>query len=245
MRVNGSILVVDDDPAMLTTLVRYLSSEGFSVTAASDGQAMNKALGENEFDLVILDLSLRNETGLDLLRKLRETRDIAVIILTGKSDPIDRVVGLELGADDYVTKPFLNRELLARINAVMRRARPHLRAAAPIEGRYVTFNDWRMDLVGRTLESPDGKQVLLTTAEFNILVELLEHPGKAVNRERLMEVAHQRSWTAADRSIDIHVHNLRKKLQSAASGSDMILAARNIGYVLAAEVTYHTKFPDQ
>lgn len=243
MRVNGSILVVDDEPEMRATLVRYLTSEGFSVTAAGDGQAMNKSLQERDFDLVILDLSLRNETGLDLLRKLRETRDIAVIILTGKSDPIDRVVGLELGADDYVTKPFLNRELLARINAVMRRAKSQPQASLPSEFRYVVFNDWRIDLVARTLTSPNGKPVLLTTAEFNILVEMVEHPGKAVTRERLMEVAHQRSWTAADRSIDIHVHNLRKKLSGSASGSDIIVAVRNIGYVLAAEVTHAAKAP--
>ncbi len=240
MRVSDSILVVDDDPEMRATLVRYLTSEGISVTAAGDGQAMNRSLQENDFDLVVLDLSLRNETGLDLLRKLRETRDIAVIILTGKSDPIDRVVGLELGADDYVTKPFLNRELLARINAVLRRARP-TPTPARAEGRYVAFNDWRMDLVARTLTAPNGHPVQLTTAEFNILVELVEHAGKAVTRERLMDVAHQRSWTAADRSIDIHVHNLRKKLSEPSAGSDIIVAVRNIGYVLAAEVSIPVK----
>lgn len=239
MHVKGSILVVDDEPAMQATLVRYLTSEGFHATAAGDGRAMNNALHTNQFDLVILDLSLGNETGLDLLRRLRETRDIAVIILTGKSDPVDRVVGLELGADDYVTKPFHNRELLARINAVLRRGRSKVVSAG--ENRFVLFSDWRMDLVARTLASPTGKLVQLTTAEFSILVELVEHPGKAVTRERLMAVAHQRSWTVTDRSIDIHVYNLRKKLSAAASGSDIIVAVRNVGYVLAAEVTHPAK----
>jgi two-component system, OmpR family, response regulator len=242
MVLTGSILVVDDEPEMRSTLVRYLISEGFSAMPASDGLAMNKALQVHGFDLVILDLGLRNETGLDLLRKLRETQDIAVIILTGKSDPIDKVVGLELGADDYITKPFLNRELLARINAVLRRTKT---SPAPLQGesRHVLFNDWRIDLVARTLAAPDGRSVQITTAEFNILVELVEHAGKAVTRERLMDVAHHRAWTAADRSIDIHVHNLRKKLSSPASGSDIIVAVRNIGYVLAAEVSTPAKVP--
>ena len=241
MRLNDSILVVDDEPGMRATLVRYLTSEGLSVTAAGDGREMNKALKEGDFDLVILDPGLRNETGLDLLRSLREARDIAVIILTGKSDPVDRVVGLELGADDYVTKPFLNRELLARVNAVMRRSRS--RGAAPPGARFsnarsVRINDLRIDLIARTLWTADETSVPLTSAEFDILVELASHVGKAVARERLMEVAHRRAWTPADRSVDIHVHNLRRKMSMAAKGSDMIVAVRNVGYVLAAEVMF-------
>lgn len=241
VRMTDSILVVDDEPGMRATLVRYLTSEGLSVTAAGDGREMNKALSEGDFDLVILDLGLRNETGLDLLRKLRETRDIAVIILTGKSEPVDRVVGLELGADDYVTKPFLNRELLARVNAVMRRSRSRggsPSGVGPGTARTLRINDLRIDLMARTLTAPDETSVPLTTAEFDILVELAEHVGKAVARERLMEVAHRRSWTPADRSVDIHVHNLRRKLSAAAPGSDMIIAVRNVGYVLAAEMQF-------
>ena len=241
MGLTDSILVVDDEPGMRATLVRYLTSEGLSVTAAGDGREMNKALKEGDFDLVILDLGLRNETGLDLLRSLRETRDIGVIILTAKSDPVDRVVGLELGADDYVTKPFLNRELLARVNAVLRRSRS--RGAAPPGARFSTarsvrINDLRIDLTARTLQTADDTMVPLTSAEFDILVELASHVGKAVARERLMEVAHRRSWTPADRSVDIHVHNLRRKMSASSSGGDTIIAVRNIGYVLAAEVIF-------
>ena len=181
---------------------------------------------------------MRNETGLDLLRKLRETRDVAVIILTGKSDPIDRIVGLELGADDYVTKPFLNRELLARIRAVLRRAKGAetvLPLAEPGDAKGILINGWQIDLVARTLNAPDGQPVQLTSAEYDILVELAENAGKAVGRARLMEVAHRRNWSPDDRSIDIHVHKLRKKLADYPSPSELIVAVRNVGYICAAE----------
>lgn len=239
--MNETILVVDDEPEMRSTLVRYLSSEGFNVSAVSDGQELSRALELATFDLVILDLGLRNETGLDLLKKLRETLNIAVIILTGKSDPVDRVVGLELGADDYVTKPFLNRELLARIKAVMRRSK-NAAVLPPLpnrsDSRSITVNGWQIDRVVRTLKSPSGRAVTLTSAEFDILVEMAENAGKAVTRDRLMEVAHRRNWSPEDRSIDVHVHNLRKKLTDPASPSDIIVAVRNVGYVLAAEVAF-------
>jgi len=239
--MNGSILVVDDEPEMQATLVRYFTSEGFSVLAVSDGQTMSKALREAEFDLVILDLGLPNETGLDLLRQLREAHEIAVIILTGKSDPIDRIVGLELGADDYVTKPFLNRELLARVKAVMRRARivPQNADSASRNGaKFILFDDWRIDLIARTLISLKGQSVVLTTAELDILVELAENAGKPITRDRLMQVAHRRTWSPTDRSVDVHVHNLRKKLTDASSQSDVIITVRNLGYMLAAEATF-------
>ena len=151
------------------------------------------------------------------------------------------MVGLDLGADDYVTKPFLNRELLARVNAVMRRSRS--RGAAPPGARFsnarsVQINDLRIDLIARTLHTADDTMVPLTSAEFDILVELASHVGKAVARARLMEVAHRRSWTPANRSVDIHVHNLPRKMSVAANGSDIIIAVFNVGYVLAAEVIF-------
>jgi len=240
--MNGSILVVDDEPEMRATLARYFSSEGFTVAAVGDGKAMNQALLKGKCDLVILDLGLRNEAGLDLLRELRATFNIAVIILTGKSDPVDRVVGLELGADDYVTKPFFNRELLARVKAVLRRSQPPPAVAehqAERNGaKFIRFDGWRIDLVARTLSSPKNQQMLLTTAELNILVELAENAGEAITRDRLMHVAHRRTWSPVDRSVDVHVHNLRKKLNDASSRTDMIIAVRNIGYMLAAEAVF-------
>lgn len=239
--MNGSILVVDDEPEMQATLVRYFTSEGFSVTAVGDGQTMHKKLSKDGFDLVILDLGLRQESGLDLLRELRDAHTIAVIILTGKSDPIDRTIGLELGADDYVTKPFFNRELLARVKAVMRRARlqPSDARGSGLNGtKSILFEDWRLDLVARTLTSGKGLEVPLTTAELDILVELAENAGEAITRDRLMQVAHQRTWSPVDRSVDVHVHKLRKKLTDASSHPDMIVTVRNMGYMLAAEATF-------
>ncbi len=239
--MNGSILVVDDEPEMQATLARYFSSEGFTVSTVGDGTAMKLALSENGFDLVILDLGLRDEAGLDLLRVIRETFDIAVIILTGKSDPIDRVVGLELGADDYVTKPFFNRELLARVKAVMRRSSHSAVNGAADDSdnhKFILFDDWRIDLVARTINSLSGKFLLLTTAELNILVELAQNAGKAITRDRLMHVAHRRAWSPVDRSVDVHVHNLRKKLDDASSRNDLIVTVRNIGYMLAVEATF-------
>ena len=151
------------------------------------------------------------------------------------------MVGLDLGADDYVTKPFLNRELLARVNAVMRCSRS--RGAAPPGARFsnarsVQINDLRIDLIARTLHSADNMVVPLTSAEFDILVELATHVGKAVARARLMEAAHRHSWTPANRSVDIHVHNLPRKMSVAAKGSDIIVAVRNVAYVLAAEMIF-------
>ncbi len=239
--MSGSILVVDDETEMQATLVRYFTSEGFSVTAVGDGKAMSEALSKGSFDLVILDLGLRNETGLDLLREIRETCQIAVIILTGKSDPIDRTIGLELGADDYVTKPFFNRELLARAKAVMRRAKPSPSANQNPDlngAKFILFEDWQIDLTARTLTWLGGQGVPLTTAELDILVELASNAGKAITRDRLMQVAHHRTWSPVDRSIDIHVHNLRKKMTDTSSQSDVIVTVRNIGYMLAAEATF-------
>jgi two-component system, OmpR family, response regulator len=238
--MTDSILVVDDEAEFRTTLVRYLTIEGFSVTGVADGEAMRQVLAETDVDLVILDLGLGQETGFDLLRKLRETRDIAVIILTGKSDPVDRIVGLELGADDYVTKPFLNRELLARIKAVIRRARAHpatTTAAQQAAAKALRFRGWEIDTVARRLTSPAGEAVPLTAAEFEILAELAAKSSTPVSRSRLLEVAHRRAWTPDDRSVDIHIHNLRRKLADGDSGPDMIVASRNVGYLLAAEVT--------
>lgn len=237
--MTDSILVVDDEAELRATLVRYLTLEGYSVSGAADGEMMRRVLAETEVDLVVLDLGLGEETGLDLLRKLREVRDIAVIILTGKSDPIDRIVGLELGADDYVTKPFLNRELLARIKAVLRRARSvpsAVQVEPPAAAKALQFRGWEIDSVARTLTSPAGTGVALTAAEFEILMELATNAGTAISRSRLLAVAHRRTWSPDDRSVDIHVHNLRRKLAEVDPGPEIIVASRNVGYLLAAEV---------
>lgn len=238
-----TVLVVDDEAELRTTLERYLGSEGFDVALAANGAEMAQILADKHVDLVLLDLGLKNESGLDLLKTLGGEPSIGVVILTGKSDPIERVVGLELGADDYVVKPFLNRELLARINAVLRRTKVQ-QAAAPVAAetpkcRQVKVNDWQMDLQYRRVQTSRGDRIELTGTEFDLLAELAAHVGEAMSRDQLCRAALHREWTPSDRSVDIHIHNLRRKLTKSGEMHDAIVAVRNVGYMLAAEVTYH------
>ena len=231
--VDSRILIVDDDPELCATVARYLASEGFAASVAANGAAMRRALHADKFDLIVLDLGLRNESGLDVLRQLRMSSAIAVLILTGKADPVDRVVGLELGADDYLAKPFLNRELLARVKAVLRRVRapmPKDRSEAPM----LRFDGWTIDLTVRRLTAPDGKVVALTTAEFDLLVALARSAGQPLDRDQLLEIVHRRHRGPLDRSIDVHISNLRRKLNGATERPDLIVAVRNVGYLLAA-----------
>lgn len=237
-----SILVVDDEPEIRTTLNTYLTGEGFLVETVADGQEMRIALASGSFDLVLLDLSLRNESGLDLLKNIIADTGIAVVILTGKSDPIERVVGLELGADDYVVKPFLTRELLARINAVLRRTAPKSppvvqQAQVETNGHNpLRVNDWLMDLQTRQVHTAKGARVELTGAEFNVLATLVKHVGEAVSRDELSKSALNREWSPSDRSVDIHIHNIRRKLSESHCKDDTIVTVRNFGYALAADI---------
>ena len=240
--MSETILVVDDEPEIRSLFDRYLSSEGFRVLAVPDGATMRQALESGPVDLIILDLGLPREDGLSLLRYLRETSQIPVIIVTGKGDPIDRVVGLEVGADDYVVKPFLNRELLAPVKAVLRRTKvgpgdapatgP---AAGPVE--ILSFNGWRVDVTGRRLSTPDGKDVRLTSAEFDLLLALVRNAGRPMSRDPLLETVHDRDWSPIDRSIDVHVANLRRKIEDNPRQPTVIITIRNVGYALGATVT--------
>ena len=237
-----TVLVVDDEPDIRITLQRYLRGEGFDVEQAANGMEMSKIVGEKKIDLVLLDLGLRNESGLDLLKTLTLQEGIAVVILTGKSDPIERVVGLELGADDYVVKPFLNRELLARINAVLRRTKVHRQERSNSENgkhRQLKVNDWQLDLQYRRVQTSHGDKIDLTGTEFDLLTELATHVGEAMSRDQLCRAALNREWTPSDRSVDIHIHNLRRKMTRNGEPDGAIVAVRNVGYMLAAEVTFH------
>jgi len=238
-----SVLIIDDDPEMCETLVRCLTTEGFNVSSVADSESTWKTLLRGAVDLVLLDLGLNMESGLEVLKQLNEFYGLPVIILTGKVDPVDRVIGLELGADDYITKPFQNRELVARIRAVIRRSKsvspnysvPAARAV-PTESKRLSFSGIQIDLVKRCVFGQEGNSIALTTAEFNLLVALASTPGKAVSRAKLLEIVHQRGWTPSDRSIDVHILNLRRKLHSSADSADVIVSVRNIGYILAADV---------
>lgn len=236
-----TVLIVDDDPEIRAALNQYLCSEGFHLETAASGAEMAEICGNTAVDLILLDLGLHNESGLDLLKKIVSDTEIAVIILTGNSDPIERVVALELGADDYIVKPFLQRELLARINAVLRRTAQRLPVAANSslhsEGsEHIRINDWLLDTKIRQVQTEDGTRVNLTGTEFDILVALAKKVGEAISRNEISLLALNREWEPTDRSVDIHIHNLRRKLANGSS-DETIVAVRNVGYLLAANVS--------
>lgn len=236
-----TLLVVDDEPELRTTLAGYLAGEGFEVHTTADGEGMSEVLQNGSVDLVLLDLGLKQESGLDLLKNTLVETGTPVVILTGKSDPIERVVGLELGADDYIVKPFLQRELLARINAVLRRAtsRPVRETASATRDprRQLRVNNWNLDMQLRQIETIDGTRIELTGTEFDMLAALASNVGKAMSRDQLSTAVLHRSWAPSDRSVDIHIYNLRRKLAGCLGVEDAIVTVRNFGYALTGEVT--------
>ena len=237
------ILVVDDEPRIRTMLRRYLTDEGFKVSDAADGGSMRAALEGGIVDLVLLDLMLPGEDGLSLARSIRQRSEIPVIMLTGKGDLIDRVVGLEAGADDYITKPFELREVLARIRTVLRRMGPRPPApgasksvADKSAGEVLRFQGWCLDLVKRELAPPTGGLVPLTAGEFDLLRVFAQHPNRVLTRAQLIELVKGREWAAYDRAIDTQVGRLRKKLEADPGNPSLIKTVRGGGYVFATPV---------
>jgi len=235
------ILVVDDDPRIRTMLRRYLTDEGFRVTEAADGGAMREALDGDRIDLVLLDLMMPGEDGLSLARHVRQRSDIPIIMLTGKGDLIDRVAGLEAGADDYIAKPFHLREVLARIRTVLRRGRtttaPAAAVAAGGEGETLVFQGWRLDLARRELRRPGGEVVPLTAGEFDLLRAFAGNPNRVLGRDRLMNLIKGQEWAAYDRAVDAQVVRLRKKIEADPSNPALIKTVRGAGYVFTTAVT--------
>ena len=227
------IVVVDDDPQIRRMLQRYLEQEGFRVSAAEGGEEMWRALGDGA-DLVILDLVLPGEDGFTLARELQARTDIPFMLVTGKGDVVDRVAGLEAGADDYITKPFHLREVLARVRLVLRRAhgREDQQPDSDSADR-LAFDGWQLDLGARELFSPAGERVVLTTGEFNLLAALARNQNRPMSRDQLMDALRGREWTAYDRSIDTQVGRLRRKLEDDASDPKLIKTVRGVGYVLS------------
>lgn len=236
------ILVVDDDPRVRDLLTRYLEGEGYKVASVEHGDAMRCHLTDNPVDLVILDLNLPGEDGLSLARELRAASDIAIIMITGKGDPIDRVVGLEVGADDYIPKPFELREVLARIRAVLRRAANRTTEAptieAPSPSGCIGFAGWRFDPTKRELRNPNGEMVSLSTGEFDLLATFLQHPTRVLNRDQLLDQLRGRDWSPFDRSIDTQVGRLRKKIERDPGNPDLIKTVRGVGYVFSTDVEH-------
>jgi len=228
------ILIVDDDAEIRSLLRDYLERSGMRAQAVADGRGMREALEAGRFDLVILDLMLPGEDGLTLCRDLRARSNLPVIMLTARGEETDRIVGLEMGADDYVPKPFNPRELLARIKAVLRRAQSLAPPAA--EARRLRFAGWTLDLTQRQLTSPDGVVVALSGGEYNLLKIFVEHPNRVLSRDQLLDLTHGRESTPFDRSIDVQVGRLRKRLGDTGDEPELIKTVRGEGYVLAATV---------
>jgi two-component system phosphate regulon response regulator OmpR len=237
--VADSVLIVDDDAILRNRLQKYLEKEGFDAAALENGAALRKAFDRDPADLVILDLVMPGEDGLSLTRYLRERSDVGILILTGKDDPVDRVVGLEMGADDYLAKPFDLRELLARVRSILRRRNGN-RTSVPGKDettKCLCFNGWIFDLDRRELTAPDGGPVHLTSAEFSLLAAFVERPGRPLSRDQLLDAVAERTWSPYDRSIDLHISHLRQKIEPDPKHPALIKTVRGTGYVFAATVT--------
>jgi len=233
MNGRGNILVVDDDPEV-TALVRdLLVDEGYEVETLGRAAPVLGRIEAGGVDLLVLDLMLPDADGLDLTMQLRDRRGLGLIILSGKSETDERIIGLELGADDYVTKPFEPRELLARVRSVMRRLG---RAGdTDVEPAYL-FDGLRLDPVARALTGRDGQAVPLSNSEYSLLLAFVRHPNQVLSREKLLELTHQAYMPAFDRSIDVRIGRLRKKVEPDARDPDLIKTVRHVGYIFSTRV---------
>jgi two-component system OmpR family response regulator len=243
MERSPHILIVDDDREIRDLLSRFLSKHGYRVSVAVDGRDMHQVLADRAIDLVVLDVMLPGENGLELCRKLRAQSSLPVIMLTAMGEDIDRIVGLEMGADDYLAKPFNARELLARIKAVLRRTgtATSMGSAAVAAGSdhrssVLAFAGWRLDLDKRELLSPEGVLVPLSGGEFELLAALATHPQRVLSRDQLLDLARGRQAQPFDRSIDVQISRLRRKLETDPREPAMIKTVRGGGYLFAPAV---------
>ncbi len=230
------LLIVDDDNDIRTLLAEQLGRAGYQVSTAADGTSMRQLLEREHVDLIVLDLNLPREDGLTLCRDLRARSNTPVIMLTARAEPIDRVLGLEMGADDYLAKPFEPRELLARIRNVLRRTEALPANLEPLAVRRARFSRWIFDLEHRHLVDPDGRVVVLSGAEFRLLRVFIAHANKVLSREQLVALSSGRNYEAQDRAIDLQVSRLRNKLADDGGPDGLIKTVRNEGYVLASAV---------
>jgi len=236
MTATTHILVVDDEPDIRETVQDYLELHGYQVTQADGGEALRATVAEQPVDLVLLDINMPGEDGLSLARFLREQTDIPVVMLTAAGEVVDRIVGLEMGADDYLSKPVDLRELLARVKAVLRRfqsARATADVAAQDAQRFVAFGKLRLDLDAHKLFDADGNEVPLTSMEYDLLKAFAEHPNRVLSRDQLLDMAHNRGWEPFDRSIDIRIARIRRKIEPDPSKPQVIKTVRGAGYIFS------------
>ncbi len=230
------LLVVDDDRDIRQLIEQYLVQAGYRVSTAADGKAMRRLLEQHRIDLVVLDLMLPGEDGLSLCRDLRARSNLPILMLTARGAEVDRIVGLEMGADDYLAKPFNPRELLARIRSILRRAQSLPPNLVPEEAALFRFAGRTLEVASRNLLAADGLVVPLSGAEFRLLRVLLEHPNRVLSRDQLMELTRGREALALDRRIDVLMGRLRRRLQDDGKEPQLIKTIRGEGYVLAAQV---------
>jgi two-component system OmpR family response regulator len=230
------ILVVDDDQQIRTGLGRFLVSQGLRVSQAADGKRMLDLLACGNIDLVVLDVMLPGDDGFSLCRKLRATSEVPIVLLTAVSSETDRIVGLELGADDYLTKPFQPRELVARIRAILRRVHSLPPGLRPPRQAIFRFGGWSLDVTSRTLTSPAGALVALTDGELELLQAFVEHPQTVLSREQLLDLTRGRATVLFDRSIDVQVMRLRRKIEDAPDSPTIVKTIRNGGYLFTPAV---------
>jgi len=229
------VVVVDDDPLIREAVRDYLVEHQFRVTAVADGEAMLATITDQVVDLVVLDVRLEHEDGMALARRLREESAIPIILLTGRREEADRVMGLELGADDYVTKPFSPRELLARIRAVLRR-RPEIQQGRPSGVRAYRFDGWELNLNTRRLTSPEGRPIELSNGEFSLLVVFLGAPHRILSRDQLLDMSRLHGDDIYNRSVDTQVMRLRRKLETNPARTQYIQTERGAGYMFGVAV---------
>ncbi len=228
------VLIVEDDEVTRARLAAYFESENYQVSQSEDGSDIDRIISEADIEVVLLDINLPGKDGLQLARELSQKSDVGIILVTARADEIDRIVGLEIGADDYVTKPFNPRELLARVKNLIRRR--HADRSQVQRQRSKSFAGWTLDLSRRSLSSADEKNLQLTRGEFELLATFLEHPGKTLHREWLMEKVTHRSWSPNERTIDVLVLRLRNKIEQDSHNPQIILTVHGEGYLFASDV---------
>ncbi|WP_341991300.1 response regulator [Azorhizobium sp. AG788] len=228
------ILIVEDDREIAAMLVDLVTTAGIVARTVLSGRDMDRLLKQHSFDLIVLDVMLPGEDGFSICRRLRAAGPVPILMLTALGEDIDRILGLELGADDYVTKPFNSRELLARIKALLRRA--SYTAPAVPRGAVMVFAGWRLDPVARSVHDPDGVEISLTTAEFDILHAFCSHPGEVMTRDQLLSLTHAGTAGPVQRSIDVHVSRVRQKIEPSVKEPTLIKTVRLGGYLFTPVV---------
>ncbi|MEH6357437.1 MAG: two-component system response regulator TorR [Pseudomonadales bacterium] len=229
------LLIVEDEPVTRTKLVGYFKAAGYEVSAAGNGEEMQRLLSRHHIDLLLLDISLPDADGLDLTMQLRKTYELGIILVTSRDTDVDRILGLEIGADDYVTKPFNERELLARVKSVLRRL--SIQSTTLPQKSNLYFSGWQVNLTQRKITSPAEEKVHLTRGEFELLAALIKHPKTVMSRDRLMALVTHRSWQPDNRTIDVLMKRLREKIETDPKSPELLLTIYGEGYVLASEVS--------